>query len=247
MKSMAPPDFSTGPMTPYLHSVKLCRRILKKQTISMTLKEPINAFDRIPPYCIVQDFLGSDLIERLLRYVKTHESEFTPAKVSNHQVITEMRVSRVLRNLGELSTEIEAKFKTVISQAILDLGLFPFDLARCEIELVAHEDGAFFKRHIDTQTGMHDQKSQRVMTGVLYFYSTPKGFSGGQLRLYPLSPSAVDFVDIEPECDRLVLFPAWVPHEVMPISCPSGSFGQSRFAINCWYRRPIFTASSVGD
>ncbi len=103
----------------------------------MTIKKPINAFERIPPYSIVQDFLGSDLIERLLRYANTYESEFTPAKVSNHQVITEMRVSRVLRNLGELSTEIEAKFKTVISQAILDLGLFPFDLARCEIELAA--------------------------------------------------------------------------------------------------------------
>jgi SM-20-related protein len=221
---------------------------LKNQTMQMKLNESFNAFDRIPPYYIVRNFLGRDLIERLLTYAKAHESEFTPAKVvseNTQKLNTATRVSRVLWDLGELNAEINARFKAVMPQAVLALKLSPFELARCEMELVAHQDGAFFKRHIDTRTGTPDQKSQRIMTGVLYFYASPKSFSGGQLRLYPLSPEAEGFADVEPECDRLVLFPAWAPHEVLPISCPSGLFEHSRFAINCWYRRPT-PAHSAG-
>jgi Rps23 Pro-64 3,4-dihydroxylase Tpa1-like proline 4-hydroxylase len=32
-------------------------------------------------------------------------------------------------------------------------------------------------------------------------------------------------------------FPSWAPHEVMPISCPSKRFTDSRFAINYWVYR----------
>jgi Rps23 Pro-64 3,4-dihydroxylase Tpa1-like proline 4-hydroxylase len=42
------------------------------------------------------------------------------------------------------------------------------------------------------------------------------------------------FADIEPGQNRLVAFPSWAPHEVMPISCPSRRFIDSRFAVNCW-------------
>jgi Rps23 Pro-64 3,4-dihydroxylase Tpa1-like proline 4-hydroxylase len=45
------------------------------------------------------------------------------------------------------------------------------------------------------------------------------------------------FVDIEPANDTLVFFPSWYPHEVLPVSCPSGRFEDSRFAINCWVHR----------
>lgn len=201
----------------------------------------VNPFDRIPPYLVVQDFLGNDLIDRLLKHALERETEFVPTKVGNTdgRLDPEIRVSKVLRDFGDLRSELEAKFKEAMPKAISELRLSPFDLARCEIELVAHNDGAFYNRHIDTQTGVPDEKSQRALTGVLYFNSLPKGFSGGQFRLHAFSSpeKAENFVDIEPERDRLVLFPAWAPHEVMPISCPSGEFADSRFAVNCWYRR----------
>lgn len=216
----------------------------------MNVKE-VNPFDRLPPYLVVDGFLGNDLIERLLEYAKAREGEFVPSKVGygdkGGRIDPVIRFSRVLKNLGELRTKIEALFREVMQQAIIDLKLSPFELADCEIELVAHNDGAFFKRHIDTQMGIPDEKTQRILTGVLYFHSMPKGFSGGQFRLFPLNPLAENFVDIDPERDRLVLFPAWAPHEVMPISCPSGEFAQSRFAINCWYRRPESHNQHAGD
>ena len=207
----------------------------------MNAKE-VNPFDRIPPYLVVQDFLGNDLIERLLEHAKCHEADFEPTKVGNTdgRLDPEIRVSKVLRDFGDLQVELEAKFNEAMPKAISELRLSLFNLARCEIELVAHNDGAFYQRHIDTQTGIHDEKTQRVLTGVLYLHSLPKGFSGGQFRLHAFSsPEAGEnFVDIEPERDRLVLFPAWAPHEVRPVCCPSGEFDHSRFAINCWYRRP---------
>ena len=205
----------------------------------MSVKEPSNPFDRIPPYRIVQDFLGNDLIERLLEHAKVREPEFVSTKVGNTEghLDPEVRISRVPPDFGVLRTELELRFKGAMPEAIAGLRLTPFELIRCEIELVAHNDGAFYKRHIDTQTEIQNAETQRVLTGVLYFYALPKGFSGGQLRLYSCSLSGENFIDIEPVRDQLVLFPAWAPHEVLPVSCPSGEFAQSRFAVNCWYRR----------
>jgi SM-20-related protein len=44
-------------------------------------------------------------------------------------------------------------------------------------------------------------------------------------------------VAVEPEHNRLVAFPAFVPHEVVPISCPGNAFADRRFSINCWLHR----------
>jgi SM-20-related protein len=205
----------------------------------MNAESPLQPFDRIPPHRIVRGFLGEELIGRLLAYAQAKEDAFTETEVGGGRIDPEIRVSRVLRNFGELHDEIEQRFRAIIPQAMADLGLLPFELAKCEMELVAHGDGAFYQRHIDTRIHNPDAKTQRAMTGVLYFHAQPKGYGGGQLRLYAFDPGSEHYVDIESERDLLLLFPAWAPHEVMPVSCPSGKFADSRFAINCWYRRPV--------
>ena len=87
-------------------------------------------------------------------------------------------------------------------------------------------------------TELPDARSDRALTGVFYFHRQPKGFSGGELRLYAIGRAEDDrrYVDLTPGSDTLLLFPSWAPHEVRPVSCPSGAFLDSRFAINCWYR-----------
>ena len=57
------------------------------------------------------------------------------------------------------------------------------------------------------------------------------------LRLHVLSKpdEKRKFVDIDPVHDSLVFFPSWLPHEVLPVSCPSRRFMDSRFAIHCWF------------
>ena len=82
-------------------------------------------------------------------------------------------------------------------------------------------------------------KVSGVLTGVYYFHAMPKAFQGGNIRLLPLrqSSDAERFLDVEPINDRLLLFPSWVPHCVMPVVSTSSAFSDSRFAINCWYRK----------
>ena len=79
-----------------------------------------------------------------------------------------------------------------------------------------------------------------VLSGVYYFNAEPKAFTGGALRLHAIGgKNGENFVDIEPVRNGLLVFPAWAPHEVLPVSCPSKRFINSRFAINCWvwYKR----------
>jgi SM-20-related protein len=65
-----------------------------------------------------------------------------------------------------------------------------------------------------------------------------RSLAGGALRLYAIGGEADQkFVDIEPLRNSLLMFPSWAPHEVMPVSCPSKRFIDSRFAINCWVHR----------
>ena len=63
--------------------------------------------------------------------------------------------------------------------------------------------------------------------------------AGGVLRIYSFTDNndTGSFVDIELTNDSLVFFPSWLTHEVLPVTCPSGRFEDSRFAINCWVRR----------
>ncbi len=133
----------------------------------------------------------------------------------------------------------------MLPRAIDALGLAPFALAGLSMEMAAHGDSDFYRRHIDTFTGSDRAGRDRALTGVYYFHATPKGFSGGELRLHSIRPAEQGgtFADIEPVHDRLLLFPAWAPHEVRPVSLPDGAFAQSRFAINCWYNREAAAAT----
>jgi Rps23 Pro-64 3,4-dihydroxylase Tpa1-like proline 4-hydroxylase len=124
-----------------------------------------------------------------------------------------------------------------------------------ELEIAAHPDGAFYSPHIDIPVGQARQPigantgEDRVLSAVYYFYGEPKRFLGGQLRLYPFGltpradePRPANHIELEPLRNSLVAFPSWVPHEVRPISVPSGRFEDYRFAVNCWYCRVLAPA-----
>lgn len=195
------------------------------------------------PFRLIPGFLGDELIERLLVFANANQDSFTPSWVGkiHRRMDPEIRLSRMTYDLGPLKEELRARFAAIRAQAIADLRLSPFDLASMEFQLVAHGDGAFYKRHIDTSMDPQQDDTLRMLTGVLYFHALPKSFSGGQLRMHSIlrPEQGGSHVDVEPERDMLLLFPSWVPHEVRPVSCPSGAFADSRFAINCWYRKRI--------
>lgn len=204
----------------------------------MSTASALRAFEQPAPHRVIRNFLGPDLIGQLLAHAEANQDSFMPTGVEGTGVDPEIRVSRVLRDFGSLRGALEARFLAIMDPAVADLRLSPFNLGRLEIELVAHGDGAFYQRHIDTRTGASDKTTDRALTGVLYFHAEPKNYDGGELRLHSILPpeEGGQFLDITPEQDMLLLFPSWAPHEVRPVVCPSGAFTNQRFAINCWYR-----------
>jgi SM-20-related protein len=193
----------------------------------------------MPPYVVLRDFLDEATVAGLLDHAVARQADFAPTKVGTRAVNPATRISSGTRDLGNFRAILKDKILGLVPKLIVDLRVTPFEPFRLETELVAHGDGAFYKQHIDTRTA-HDPETHtiRVLSGVYYFNAEPKAFSGGALRLYAIGgDDAVDFVDIEPQRNSLLVFPSWAPHEVRPVSCPSGRFIDSRFAINCWVHR----------
>lgn len=191
----------------------------------------------MPPYLVLRNFLEEETIAALLDYALAHEADFAPTRtgraMSDGGVRPHIRISTGTRNLGPFRPILKAKILSLLPRWVETLRVTAVASPKLETELVAHNEGAFYKRHIDTQTAS-DRDHIRVLSGVYYFHAEPKAFTGGALRLYAIGGADAPFVDIEPECNSLLVFPSWAPHEVMPISCPSGRFVDSRFAVNCW-------------
>jgi SM-20-related protein len=145
----------------------------------------------------------------------------------------------VLTLQSDIQRTINSKLGDILPTMFETLGSLRFVPSEFELEMVAHGDDAHFTRHIDTFNRNAGSRKNRIISAVYYFHALPKSFSVGALRLHSLAASGEvgTYVDIEPDYDTLVFFPSWFPHEVLPVRCASGEFGDSRFAINCWVHR----------
>jgi SM-20-related protein len=171
------------------------------------------------------------------------ETTFRPAiigqAVYDPSFRNSLSVNDLVNNLEATTAELRQRILHMVPTFIRDLSVTPFEPSALSIEVASHNDGAFYKRHVDTFVAYERENADRLLSAVYYFYSAPKGFSGGALRLHSLFESEQEdgFIDVEPNQNSLVVFPSWMPHEVLPISCPSKRFSDSRFAINCWILR----------
>ena len=190
-----------------------------------------------PPYRVFSDFLPNDLAWELLEYAEANKDDFQPATTHAGYDPT-VRVSRKIYLSKKLQQQLKERILPQTACFIETLGVSAFEPDDIELELVAHGDGAFYSRHIDTFTGANFER-QRLLSAVCYLHKMPKIFSGGALRLYSLgkADTIADFVDIEPTHNTLVVFPSWAPHSVERVSSPSEEFMDSRFAINAWLWR----------
>lgn len=196
----------------------------------------------MPAYRVVRDFFDEGMVSKLLEHAVVHESEFNPTALNGGIIDSSIRVSSRLRGFGRLEEEVRRQALDLAPALMAELRVPIFAPSRIELEMVAHGDGAFFKRHVDTRIGssLDEVTTQRILSGVYYFHTRPRRFSGGALRLYAFGAdeTSANFVDLEPEWNTLVVFPSWAAHEVLHVGCPSGQFIDSRFAINCWFRKP---------
>jgi SM-20-related protein len=218
----------------------------------------------LPPYARILDFLPEDELGQLLNWVFSVRDKFQPATVSKgrpkreFRVDPERRIGLTTRKLGPLRGVLSERLLKALPELMAGTGTGGSPPTSLELELAAHADGAYYRPHIDIPVGANRQPlganpgEDRVLSAVYYFYAEPKGFTGGQLRLYGFGPIPAAgeeqraYVDIEPVRNSLVAFPSWVPHEVRPIAVPSGDFGDYRFALNCWFCRALAPISAEG-
>jgi SM-20-related protein len=191
-------------------------------------------------HVVFRDFLGAAAARDLLGYVDANRAAFSPADVhSGHEtrVDAAIRQSSRLRERGPLGEALEQRIREQLPALVEGLGMPRFEVADLETEFVAHGNGAFFARHIDTVIGAPAGRRPRVISTVYYFHRQPQSFSGGELKLYEPMPGSNAAITVLPEHDTLVAFPAFVPHEVLPVTCAPDDFMASRFSFNAWFRR----------
>jgi Rps23 Pro-64 3,4-dihydroxylase Tpa1-like proline 4-hydroxylase len=206
----------------------------------------------MPPYAQFHNFLDRDLHQALLDWVAGHRGDFDSATVTKSKeghgdrLDPEVRIALRSLDLGPLKDRLSKPLLDALPDAMNAVGSRGPQPRSLELELTAYGEGAHFKPHLDIPIGLDRRPlgarkgEDRVISAVYYFHNIPKGFSGGNLRLFRFgSEEADDGVAIEPIDNSLVVFPSWVRHQVERVSCPSGDFADYRYAVNCWYCRPL--------
>ena len=194
----------------------------------------------MPCHRILPDFLPTDDAARFLAYAVTHRDSFKPTKTraaADAAVREQIRTSVGTRRLGAFGDILSTALHQHLPELFTGAGIKPFVPDGLDLQCVAHNDGGFYKRHIDTQT-VESVDHLRVLTAVYYMHRTPKAYTGGTLRLYAIGgPRNEAFTDIEPAHNTLVVFPAFTPHEVLPVQCRSNDVADARYSVNCWFYR----------
>jgi hypothetical protein len=109
---------------------------------------------------------------------------------------------------------------------------------RLELQVTLSGEGAFYKAHRDAGdrvTGL------RLLTVILYLHRQPRGFLGGELRLYDGDLAAGHWLRggytlIPPDDATLLAFPAAATHEVLPVAA-CAELAAGRLTVNGWFHR----------
>jgi Rps23 Pro-64 3,4-dihydroxylase Tpa1-like proline 4-hydroxylase len=191
-------------------------------------------------YVQLDNFLTSEEKNHLLDYVLQYESAFVSTSTSTGD--TDYRRSMVLHSFPEFAKLLTDRVRAALPEVFRQLKLQPFSIAEIEAQLTSHNHGNYYKVHNDN--GSPDTAT-REFTYVYYFYREPKPFFGGELLLYDsriennFYVKADSFKAVEPRNNSIVFFPSRYLHEVLPVTCPSKAFADSRFTINGWVRRQV--------
>lgn len=189
-------------------------------------------------YIQIDNFLTPEEHKELIKYVLNKESDFVPTNTSTNDV--NYRRSMVLYSFPELRELILDKIRKRIPEILNKLGLSSFAISQIESQLTSHNDGNYYKIHNDNSS---PETASRELTYVYYFYQEPKPFTGGELLIYDSKiennfyVQAKSYKTVEPRNNSIVFFLSRYMHEVLPVSCPSKAFADSRFTINGWVRR----------
>lgn len=185
----------------------------------------------------VENVLTAEQHRRLVEFVSQNPQLFAGSTTSTGA--SNYRDSLVCFRFPPFDELLRQRVSALAPQVAAQLGLELPD-GEMEIQLTAHNDGHYYRVHNDSSG---EGFRHRVISFVYYFNRSPKSFSGGELRIYDRDVkdgtlrAAATYQDITPLDNSVVFFDSRDMHEVMPVSCPSKDFGDSRFTINGWIGR----------
>lgn len=193
------------------------------------------------PFIQIDNFLNEEEKSKAISYSLEKESAFVDTgPLYNTSYHPEHRKSLVLYEFPAIAEIFLRRLRKAIPFVVSKLGMGLFPVSRIEVQLTAHNDNNYFRLHQDNGT---PETATRELTYSYYFYREPKPFSGGELAIYDRKiinstdyPSD-SFQTIEPRNNSIVFFPSNCYHEVLPVTCVSHAFADSRFTINGWVRR----------
>ncbi len=198
------------------------------------------------PHGTIRDVHGMPTISAMLAYLEGRQADFAPGyiqdrKTGERSLISLLGSPLFLKDLGPFRPQFESVIRAIAPIALAQFGLSEAAIEPREFSFAWYGDGGYFKTHVDTVERI---ERVRVLSCIYYFAETPRRFGGGELRLYgfadPFRGSARPVVDVAPDTDKLVIFPSWLDHEVLPVHLPSTAWRDGRFTANCWiYRAPV--------
>lgn len=203
---------------------------------------PLSPLQRVPRYLVREDVFSEEQCDALFDWMMAHEEQVAPSRIGDGQTAPNFRRSfSVPRQLERpLLPPLMERVREIAPGIMAELGMQADPIHNVEADMVVYRDGGFILPHIDTAATGSREATDRMLTMVYYFHREPARFSGGALRLLPMRQPPEGMprcAEIYPKRNSIVAFAAWAPHEVLPISVPSGKFEDGRFAINFWVRR----------
>jgi SM-20-related protein len=194
-------------------------------------------------FATIPGFLPPELYRDVVAFAQADRGRLEPSTVTSN--IADYRQSRVMYGFPELEHRVIAEVTAALPEICTALGCDTFTPARIELQLTAHGDGDYFKVHSDTGVPETDG---RTLTFVIYFQlRNPRGFEGGELRIYQTEFSAERAMrprldvcrDLAPDNNLVVFFDSRLAHEVLPVRVPSGTYEDGRFTLNGWLHRSV--------
>src|SRR5215469_3174912 len=195
----------------------------------------------------LEEFLAPAEVAMLRDFAQTHEADFVASEVlvdhhgGHHD--DQVRRSRVLYDVDEIHPFVTDRVMALYRWVMQRLGMDLFDVRQLELQVTSSSDGEWFKAHRDSG---HGPVETRTLTFVYYCHREPRTFTGGELRMFGPADAGenTDDPDVQaraltltPPQNSIVFFPSSYLHEVMPVSCPSRDFVDSRLTVNGWLHR----------
>jgi Rps23 Pro-64 3,4-dihydroxylase Tpa1-like proline 4-hydroxylase len=204
-------------------------------------RQPLLSAGSCAPAVILDEFLSPEELAGLISFTLGSWRKFSPSEVLRYDGVSlidgKHRRSRVLFDLGPYHWLFHTRLLTFLPYVLARLMIRPFGVSSVEMQLTGTNHNEFFRPHTDND-GV--EKGGRQITFVYFFHREPRGFGGGELRIFntrtePSHP--VPYRLVCPLQNQVVFFQSSYLHEILPVVCPSGRFADSRFTVNGWYHR----------